>query len=279
MGDSATGLDDATAHADESVHHERSRWPVVSAVGAGVLYAGAALALLGRATDVIPTLVGLVIAVLGFGVFVAGLAGWLDQAFLAGYWRDRASDRKRRAYRATMGLFLVTDVATFGAGFTYYFFVRVGGWPPAHLPDVVTSLVLVNTTLLVLSSFTLHFSHAALDDERRKRFLGLLAVTIALGVAFVAGQVVEYYEFVVREGFTLASGVFGSAFFGLTGLHGLHVALGVILLGIVFWRGLRGQYDADRDTSITTVSYYWHFVDAVWLFLVLMLYVGAEVTF
>ncbi|WP_435153165.1 cytochrome c oxidase subunit 3 [Haladaptatus sp. DFWS20] len=278
MTDSATGTDETAADAHESAHHERSRWPVVSAVGAGVLYAGVALALLGRATDVVPPIAGLVIAVGGGGVFVAGLVGWLDQAYLEGYWRKQVSTRQRRAYRATMGLFLITDLATFGAGFTYYFFIRIDGWSPANLPDVVSSLVLVNTVLLVLSSFTLHFSHEALEHGRRNRFLALLGLTIALGVAFVAGQVLEYNEFVVDEGFTLASGIFGSAFFGLTGLHGLHVTLGVILLGIVLWRGVRGQYDADRDTSVATVSYYWHFVDIVWLFLVLVLYVGAEMT-
>jgi cytochrome c oxidase subunit 3 len=70
--------------------------------------------------------------------------------------------------------------------------------------------------------------------------------------------------------------VFGSAFFGLTGLHGLHVTLGAILLSIVFIRGLLGQYSAERHTSVSTVSMYWHFVDVVWIFLVVVLYIGAE---
>ncbi|WP_266076412.1 cytochrome c oxidase subunit 3 [Haladaptatus caseinilyticus] len=278
MTDSAVGIDDTPTDTHESAHHERSRWPIVSAVGASVLYAGVALALLGRVTDVVPTIFGLVLAILGFVVFVGGLAGWLNQAYLTSYWQERASSEKRNAYRVTMGLFLLTDVATFGAGFAYYFIVRLGEWPSTELPNVLTSLVLINTGVLVLSSFTLHFSHVALEDEHRNRFLALLGLTILLGVAFVGGQVFEYYQFVVREGFTLTSGIFGSAFFGLTGLHGLHVSLGVVLLGIVFWRGLRGQYDADRDTSVATVSYYWHFVDVVWLFLVLVLYFGAEIT-
>ncbi|WP_227376239.1 cytochrome c oxidase subunit 3 [Haladaptatus halobius] len=278
MSDSATGADRAAdQRRRESSHHERSRWPFVAAVGAGTLYGGGALALLGRATDVFPTVLGIAIAVVGFGVFVAGLAGWLDSAYVRGYWRERADARKRRSYRATMVLFLLTDLATFGAGFAYYFFIRVGGWPPGDLPHLLSSLVLVNTLILVLSSFTLHFAHGALEDERRGRFLALLGLTVALGVAFVAGQVVEYYEFVVGDGFTLSTGIFGSAFFGLTGLHGLHVTLGVVLLGIVLGRALRGQYDAERDTSVTTVSMYWHFVDAVWLFLVVVLYAGAAI--
>ncbi|ELK45544.1 cox-type terminal oxidase subunit III, partial [Haloferax sp. BAB-2207] len=68
-----------------------------------------------------------------------------------------------------------------------------------------------------------------------------------------------------------------SAFYGLTGLHGLHVSLGAVLLGIVFVRALRGQYSAERHVSVSTASMYWHFVDVVWIFLVVVLYVGAEV--
>jgi cytochrome c oxidase subunit 3 len=109
--------------------------------------------------------------------------------------------------------------------------------------------------------------------------VGLLGTTLFLGVVFIGGQLLEYYEFIVHEGFTLTEGVFGSAFFGLTGLHGLHVSLGAVLIAILFARALVGQYDAERDTSISTVSMYWHFVDAVWIFLVVVLYVGAEVSF
>lgn len=260
----------------ESAHHERSRWPIVGAVGAGAMYLGLALTILGRVSDVFPEIAGIVLAILGFVVLVVGLGGWLDQAYLRDYWQTRADKETKYSYEATMVTFLLTDVATFGAVFTYYFFIRVGTWPPTGLPDVVTSLVLVNTLVLVSSSFTLHFSHIALRNGRRKRFLSLLTITVVLGAVFVAGQVYEYHDFIVREQFTLTSGLFGSAFYGLTGLHGLHVALGVVLLLIVLGRALRGQYDTDRDTSVSTVSMYWHFVDAVWILLVVVLYVGSS---
>jgi cytochrome c oxidase subunit 3 len=117
----------------------------------------------------------------------------------------------------------------------------------------------------------------ALEKGERQRFVGWLAATVALGVVFVGGQVFEYYEFVTHESFTLSSGVFASAFFGLTGLHGLHVTLGVVLIAILLGRALRGHYDHDHDTSVRTVALYWHFVDAVWIFLVVVLYVGAVV--
>jgi cytochrome c oxidase subunit 3 len=266
----ASGASDSDASDHE---HERSLWPFVAAAGAGVLYLGAALALFGDAVGVVPAFLGVAVAVVGASTVVVGLFGWLDQAYLGN--ARTADERKRTSYRATMVLFLATDVATFGAGFAYYFFVRVGAWPPVGVPDVFRSLVLANTLVLVASSFTLHFAHVALHDGNRRRFLRLLGATTALGVVFLAGQVFEYYEFVVAEGFTLTSGVFGSAFFGLTGLHGLHVALGVVLLVVLLGRALGGEYSAERDTSVTTVSWYWHFVDAVWLFLVVYVYAGS----
>jgi cytochrome c oxidase subunit 3 len=265
--------------AEDTDHHERSRWPLVGAAGAGLLYTGVALALAGLGAGVFPVNIGTALAVAGGLVLAVGLFGWLEEAFLRDYWERAASDGDRRAYRGTMVVFLATDVATFGAVFAYYFWVRVGSWPPGELPELLGSLVLVNTGLLVVSSFTLHFAHSALEDGRRRVFLGLLGLTFALGVAFVAGQVLEYYTFVVEEGFTLTSGVFASAFFGLTGLHGLHVSLGVVLVGILLARALGGQYGPNRDTSVSTVSLYWHFVDAVWLLLVAVLYVGAVVGF
>ncbi len=263
-------------HADHDEHEHRSRWPLVAAAGAGGLYAGFGVYLLGSVADVAPPAVGIGLAGVGAVVLLVGLAGWLEQAFLAPA-RAGTSHKSRESYVDTTVLFLATDVSTFGAVFVYYFFIRVGTWPPQELPPLLSSLVLVNTLVLLSSSVTLHYAHEALDHGRRRRFLGLLGTTLVLGVLFLGGQVYEYYEFVVREGFTLSSGVFGSAFFGLTGLHGFHVTLGVAAIAILCWRALRGDYGTERDTSVATVSLYWHFVDAVWLFLVLVLYGGAAV--
>jgi cytochrome c oxidase subunit 3 len=267
------GTPDVATHGESGGTHHSSRWPIVAAVGAATLYAGVGVVLAGG--SLVPRLPFLVAAVVGTVVLVAGLGGWAYEAFVADYWttkRDRS-----RLYVGGMVLFLVSDVATFLAGFVYYAFVRVGPWPPGELPPLVGSLVLVNTLVLVASSGTVHLAHGALESGRRERFVQWLAATVALGLVFVAGQVFEYYEFVAHESFTLSSGVFASAFFGLTGLHGLHVSLGVVLLGILLWRALRGHYAEGRDTSVRTVALYWHFVDVVWLFLVAVLYVGAVV--
>jgi len=262
----------AGAH-DAGGDHHVSRWPLLAAVGAGALYAGVGLALVGL--DLVPRVLPLALGVLGGLGLLAGIAGWVEEAFLRDY-RSRAGDRSG-LYSGGMVLFLLSDVATFAAGFVYYGFVRVGAWPPEHLPPLLGSLVVANTLVLLASSLTLHYGHAALERGDRTRFVRLLGVTLALGIVFVAGQAFEYYEFVAKEGFTLSSGAFGSAFYGLTGLHGLHVSLGAVLLALVFGRALRGDYSEERDTSVRTVSLYWHFVDGVWVFLVAVLYVGAAV--
>jgi cytochrome c oxidase subunit 3 len=259
---------------------EASWWPFITAGGASGIYAGAAAFILGQGDDaILGPMIGPAIFIASTAVFLAGLYGWLYHAFVVNFWEHGSDGHGSRSLRMAMTLFLVSEVATFGAGFVYYFFIRVGTWPPvgSELPHLLSSLVLVNTLILIVSSVTLHFAHVALRKNNRKRFTQLLGVTVLLGVIFIGGQVLEYYEFIVNEGFTLGEGIYASAFYGLTGLHGLHVTLGAVLLGIVLVRTLKGQYSAERHTSVTTASMYWHFVDVVWIFLVVVLYVGAAI--
>ncbi|PSQ43031.1 heme-copper oxidase subunit III [Halobacteriales archaeon SW_7_68_16] len=257
---------------------EASVWPFVTALGASGVYVGAGLFILGNgdASLVDPTY-GPVTLVASTLLFLMGLYGWLYHGFVVSFWQRGADHQSERKLRWGMIAFLGSEIATFGAGFTYYFFIRAGPWPPGELPHLLSSLVVVNTALLIVSSITLHFSHVALRKGRRRQFLALMGLTLLLGVVFIGGQVLEYYEFIVNEGFAIGEGAFASGFYGLTGLHGLHVSLGAVLLGIVFVRGLLGQYSADRHVSVSTVSMYWHFVDAVWIFLVVALYVGAAI--
>ncbi|WP_263018821.1 cytochrome c oxidase subunit 3 [Natronobiforma cellulositropha] len=263
----------------DATDHHRSSWPVVGAAGAATLYAGVALVLVASAAGTVPPVLGVAVAVGGGILTAVALFGWLSEAFLSRVATGPADAETRRIHVTTMVLFLATDLGTFGALFVYYGFIRAGTWPPAELPPLIGSLILLNTLVLVASSLTFHAGHNALERGERRRFLAWVGVTLLLGLVFLAGQVLEYYEFVVLEGVAVTGGVFESAFFGLTGLHGLHVALGVVLIGIVFVRGVRGAYGPERDTSVATVGLYWHFVDAVWLFLVAVLYVGAAITF
>lgn len=267
-------LSTAGGHADEEhggeEHEHRSRWPLIAAIGAGMLYLGAGFFFVGL--DLVPAPIPVGLAGVGAIGLLAGLFGWAFEAFIAPAAGHGAADAN--LYTTTMILFLASDVATFSAGFIYYAFVRAGAWENSH--EILGPLVIANTALLVASSFTIHYGHEALEEGDRKKFLGLLGATLLLGIVFLGGQVFEYYELLVVEGFSITSGVLGSAFYGLTGLHGLHVALGVLLIAIAFGRSLRGEYGPGHDTAIRTTSLYWHFVDVVWIFLVVVVYVGAS---
>ena len=256
---------------------EASWWPFVTALGGAGIYVAAALYVLGSGDNpIVGPMIGPGVAVASVGLFLVGIYGWLYHAFVSTFWSRDADSSGGASLRWGMLAFLGSEISTFGALFTYYFFIRSGtGWSTTGLPDLVNSLVLANTALLVASSFTLHWAHVAIRNENRRNFLLGMALTLLLGVVFIGGQVLEYYEFIVEKGFTLTSGLFASAFFGLTGLHGLHVTLGAVIIGIVFVRGLRGQYSAERHVSVTTASMYWHFVDIIWIFLVVVLYLGA----
>ena len=257
---------------------EATWWPIVVVAGVVGIYAGVGLVVLaGLETPLVGPVVGPLVLAGGLVTFLGGVAGWTYQGFVSGYRLRRWTDVTDR-FRWGAVLFVCAEVATFGAAFAYYGFVRAGPWPPGHLPDLLSSLVAANTALLVASSGTLHVAHEALLDGRRRRFVGLLGATVLLGLVFLIGQAYEYYEFLVVEGFTPTGGAYASAFYGLTGLHGLHVAFGVTMLAVVLARARYGQYDADRHASVTTATLYWHFVDAVWLLLVAVVYVGAAVT-
>jgi len=265
---------------------EASWWPFVTAVGGALIYVGLALVIWSQSSNPTLTTVGgraITLRVAGGGVLSAsvllllsGLYGWLYHAFVANYWEHGTEQRGSSSLRFGMVLFLGSEIATFGAGFVYYFFIRSGAWSTDTFPELLGSLVVINTAILLASSVTLHFAHVALRNGNRQRFVRLLGMTLLLGTVFIVGQAYEYYEFIVHEGFTIQGGAFNSAFYGLTGLHGAHVSLGALLLGIVFVRSLMGQYTESRHTSVSTVSMYWHFVDLVWVFLVISLYVGAE---
>ena len=255
---------------------EASWWPFVTALGGAGIYGGAGLYVMGQ-DGIVGSMVGPAVFVGSIFVFLAGIYGWLYHAFVSHFWSRDANQKSASKLRWGMIAFLGSELATFGALFTYYFFIRAGAWPPQELPHLINSLVLTNTAILIVSSFTLHWAHVAIRNENRRNFVLGLAVTLLLGVVFIGGQIYEYYEFIVHSDFSITTGIFGSAFYGLTGLHGLHVSLGAVLLGIVFVRALRGQYSAERHVSVSTASMYWHFVDAVWIFLVVVLYVGAEV--
>jgi cytochrome c oxidase subunit 3 len=170
-----------------------------------------------------------------------------------------------------MFLFIASEVMLFGAFFTAYFFVRVVGgsaWPepPFELPVFVAG---VNTTILVTSSFTIHWALQSIKRDNRAGLQAGLVLTVALGTVFLLTQIREYS----RVGFNPADGAFGTIFFGLTGLHGAHVFVGLTLLAFATIRAFRGHYSAAHHHGVEIPGIYWHFVDVMWIVVYVTIYI------
>jgi len=118
-----------------------------------------------------------------------------------------------------------------------------------------------------------HIAHLGLKNGNRLQFNLFLAITLILGYSFVVLQAIEYSEAYTQMGLTLKSGAYGTTFFMLTGFHGFHVCLGAIILTIMLIRGLRGHFSHDDQFGFEAGSWYWHFVDVVWICLVAFVYV------
>ncbi len=131
-----------------------------------------------------------------------------------------------------------------------------------------------NTLILLSSSVTVHIAHNGILAGDKKKFNFWLGLTVLLGMAFLYLQYMEYHEAYVEFGLTLASGVYGSTFFMLTGFHGFHVALGMTMLLIQWLRSVRGGHFTKEDHfGFEASSWYWHFVDVVWVMLFLFVYI------
>jgi cytochrome c oxidase subunit 3 len=168
---------------------------------------------------------------------------------------------------------ILSEVTLFGALFAAYFVVRAAspGWPPAssHLERPELLLPGLNTLLLVTSSATMQLAVRSARAGDRSRILRWMGLTLLLGGIFI---LVQAYEF-LSNGFGLDAGIFGSTFYILTGFHGAHVLAGLVLIAVVANRARLGLVTSDRHTAVEATSYYWHFVDVVWLFLFTTLYV------
>ncbi|HVE43585.1 MAG TPA: cytochrome c oxidase subunit 3 [Gammaproteobacteria bacterium] len=130
----------------------------------------------------------------------------------------------------------------------------------------------MNTLILLSSAVTVTWAHWGLKKGNRKQLLIGLFITILLGCIFEGCQIHEYYEAYTELGLTLASGIYGSTFFTLTGLHAMHVSIGAIMLAVIFYRCLKGHFLPEHHFAFEAVSWYWHFVDVVWLFLFVFVY-------
>jgi cytochrome c oxidase subunit 3 len=171
-----------------------------------------------------------------------------------------------------MLLFIISEVMVFGAFFTAYFFIRIvsgDDWFPIkghELPKVVAGF---NTAILVSSSFTMHWAlEGAKRDNRRALQAGILT-TFLLGATFLFVQINEY----VHIGFAPSDFAQGSVFYGLTGLHGAHVFIGLTLLMFTTIRAFRGHFNPNAYLGVEVPGIYWHFVDVMWLVVYFTVYI------
>ena len=166
---------------------------------------------------------------------------------------------------------ILSEVMLFGALFAAYFVIRSesGGWPPEGQERPELLLPGLNTLLLLSSSVTMQLAVRAIGRDEVGTMRRWLRATLLLGSVFI---LVQGYEF-ATNGFGLDAGVFGSTFYTLTGFHGAHVLAGLGFMAIVATRARRGLISGEHHTAVEAASYYWHFVDAVWVVLFSTLYV------
>lgn len=240
-----------------------------------------------------------------------GLAWWLVVLFQwfrdAAHESERGLFGRKidLSYRWSMSWFIFSEVMFFGAFFTALWWARVHSvpalgnlensilWPgfqgawPSIAPGATTSpagtvepfqtvgpfwLPTINTALLLTSGVTLTFAHHALRAGERAKTIGFMWVTVLLGATFLCVQAYEYHHLYSELNLKLSSGVFGSTFYLLTGFHGFHVLVGMLMLLFITLRLQSGHFTAQRHFGFEGAAWYWHFVDVVWLFLYVLVY-------
>jgi cytochrome c oxidase subunit III len=189
-----------------------------------------------------------------------------------------------------MILFICSEVMFFSGLFAAYFSVRASTvpWPPVvaagndpasqeaaqrlneafnlHAEPFFAGIL---TVILIISSFTCQMAIWAIRRDDRAGFIRAIGVTLVLGIVFLIGQVYDYSTI----GFGISDTPFGTTFYTLTGFHGAHVFGGAVMLSVILYRGLAGQFSARHHDAVEAVSLYWHFVDVVWIVLFSTLYI------
>jgi cytochrome c oxidase subunit III len=171
-----------------------------------------------------------------------------------------------------MLLFIISEIMIFAAFFTAYFFTRVvvtnAKWPGPgfHIP---VDIAAVNTGILLSSSLTIHWALTSIKNGNRFGLKAGMVSTFCLGATFLSIQVNEYFHLGIAPGDSAQA----SIFYGLTGLHGCHVFIGLCLLMFVTVRSFKGHYSPEQHRGVEVPGIYWHFVDIMWIFVFSSLYI------
>jgi heme/copper-type cytochrome/quinol oxidase subunit 3 len=169
--------------------------------------------------------------------------------------------------------FLASEVMLFGAFISAYIVLRIGspnfGVPAAELMGI--PLGSFNTGLLLISSATMAFAIRGIRQDNVKKYITGVSLTSLLGLSFIVIKLYEYHH-KISEGLTISSGLFGSFYYTLTGLHVLHMTGGLIFNTYVLVQALRGRYSSAHHERAEYASLYWYFVDSVWMVLFPLFY-------
>jgi cytochrome c oxidase subunit 3 len=250
------------AHGAHEEHHG-SFWPIILAFGATLFLLGSMYHLL-----LVP----------GFIILVASVFGWVREDVHE--LRGKPFQEGHSDYWLGVIVLILSEIIIFGVLFAFYF------WSRAHTADFVpepmhamsdnklgTTMIPIylNTAFLLSSGVTAEVAMHHLKADRLGRFKLWLGITVLLGLAFVLGQAREYVEF-SGEGVTPIVSVYGTAFYSLTGVHGLHVIAGVVALSTILVLSFTGFIRKERASGVHGAFLYWHFVDAIWLLVLSVIY-------
>tara|TARA_Y100001968_G_C19445638_1_gene765238 strand:- start:2747 stop:3343 length:597 start_codon:yes stop_codon:yes gene_type:complete len=167
-------------------------------------------------------------------------------------------------------IFLCSESIIFLAFFAGYGILKLTAptWYPEGVNGIAIKMPLINTIVLISSSFVIYFAEQYLHKKRLWGFRLIWLLTMLMGGYFVYGQYIEWSEL----SFSLNSGAFGSMFYLLTGFHGLHVITGIALMGLMLIRSfIPGNYSTG-EMGVESVSLFWHFVDVIWIILFMLIY-------
>ncbi len=280
----------------------QSHWPIVGAIALFMIAVGAA----NYVTDIKNNVNGFggYLLLAGIALVIYMVVGWFSNVINESM-TGKYSHQMDNSFRQGMSWFIFSEVMFFAAFFGALFYVRVfsvpwldgagnnvetaavlwpeftASWPLLKTPDGTETtamgwygLPLINTILLLTSSITAHFSHVALEQNKRPQLKMWLGITIVLGLIFLVLQVQEYaHGYSDEMQLYLTSGIYGNTFYMLTGFHGMHVTLGCIMLIVMFFRILKGHFTPKNHFAFQAASWYWHFVDVVWVILFVFVYI------
>ena len=255
--------------------HHTSIWPFVIALAGGFGIGGIATRLY-------------VLTVVGVGLLITGVGGWLWQDAKGISFAVRQAIEERpfgfaSVRKLGMWIFIVSEIFFFTGLITAGLALRVRAnfWPHPGSADFPLNIPLtaVNTFILIASSLTMVEALHAAQKGNQAQMKAFLLATLALGTMFVSIQVFEYNKLFFEEhltpwpnAFRPELGTFGTAFYAQTGFHGAHVTGGLFGLAYLAAKAFRGKYGKDNHEAIELVGLYWHFVDIVWIFLFPLMY-------